>query len=244
LKARLGYLVHRYDFRTPSPLIDDALKMHLGIDHPELVGGYQQALIADYRDNPIEPTYGVYGEVRVTEGTRFAGGAYEFQRVLPELRGYVPVGPVVLAGRARYGAIFGDIPPTERFYAGGSTSQRGFSERRLSPSVTGDVMGSTMTVPYGGGGLIDSSVEARFPIMTVKKMPLHGVTFLDAGDVTDTASQLNFGNLNYAVGAGLRLLTIVGPLRVDFGYRLNRTGPTDPEPGSHFAYHLSLGEAF
>jgi hypothetical protein len=39
-------------------------------------------------------------------------------------------------------------------------------------------------------------------------------------------------------------LTVVGPVRTDFGYRLNRTGPDDPEPLSKWAFHLSLGEAF
>jgi outer membrane translocation and assembly module TamA len=39
-------------------------------------------------------------------------------------------------------------------------------------------------------------------------------------------------------------MTVVGPVRFDVGYRLNRTGPTEPSPGSHFAYHLTIGEAF
>jgi hypothetical protein len=33
-------------------------------------------------------------------------------------------------------------------------------------------------------------------------------------------------------------------VRGDFGYRLNRTGSMDPEPNTHYAFHLSLGEAF
>jgi outer membrane translocation and assembly module TamA len=163
---------------------------------------------------------------------------------VPELRLYAPLGPVVLAARARYGAIYGDVPPTERFYAGGATSNRGFSERELSPSVTGVVLGNSITVPYGGGGMIDSSLEARLKEGVIYKMPLEEVAFLDGGDVTETPQQLDITNLCWAVGAGLRLLTIVGAARVDVGYRLNRTGPDDPEPGSHFAFHIGLGEAF
>ena len=59
-----------------------------------------------------------------------------------------------------------------------------------------------------------------------------------------TTADLSLGNLNYALGAGLRAFTVIGAVRFDFGYRLNRTGPMDPEPGSHYAFHLSLGEAF
>jgi outer membrane translocation and assembly module TamA len=37
---------------------------------------------------------------------------------------------------------------------------------------------------------------------------------------------------------------VIGAVRFDFGYRLNRTGPMEPEPNSHYAFHLSIGEAF
>jgi outer membrane protein assembly factor BamA len=244
LKLQVGWLIHRYDFRDPSPLVDAGLQTMLGIDRPELVGAYRATAIADFRDHPVEPRLGAYAEVAVTEGTPAAGGDYTYSEIEPEVRGYVPVGPVVLAARARYGAIWGDVPPTERFYAGGANSNRGFSERELSPSVSGTVMGSFVTVPYGGGGMIDSSLEARFPIADIKKMGLGGVVFVDAGDVEETASQLALERLAVAAGVGLRLHTIVGPVRADFGYRLNRTGMDDPEPGSSFAFHLSLGEAF
>src|SRR5262249_43234538 len=154
-----------------------------------------------------------------------------------------PVGPVVLAARARYGTIYGDVPPTERFYAGGAQSQRGFAVRRLSPSVTGIVDGDVRTVPFGGAALFDSSIEARFPMFAVRGLPVGGVVFLDGGDVTDLASELALERLNWAIGAGLRVKTQVGPVSFDVGYRLNRKGPLDPEPGSSYAFHLSLGEA-
>jgi outer membrane translocation and assembly module TamA len=51
-------------------------------------------------------------------------------------------------------------------------------------------------------------------------------------------------NLHWAAGLGLRLFTIVGAVRADVGYRLNRTGYGEPDPGSHFAFHLSIGEAY
>lgn len=244
IQLRTGWAIERVDFRNLNPLVDPDLAHRLGIDHHERIGAFDQTLIVDLRDNPIEPTLGAYGELRIAEGTAYAGGAYTYLEISPELRGYVSIGPVVLAARARVGAIVGDIPATERFFSGGSTSQRGFSERQLSPFVAGDVAGSFRSVPYGGGGLIDTGVEARFPITHLRKMVLGGVVFLDGGDVAETASQLRPTNLNWAAGIGLRLLTIIGPARLDFGYRLDRTGPLDPEPGSSYAVHLSLGEAF
>jgi translocation and assembly module TamA len=244
VKLRLGYQVQQYSFNHPSVLIDKALQTHLGIDRSEFLGAYEQALVVDFRDHPVEPRWGIYGELKLAEGGPYAGGSYSYQELVPEVRGYVPIGPIELAARARYGQITGAVPPTERFYAGGAASNRGFSERMLSPSVTGQVKGSTVTVPYGGAGMIDTSLEARIPITTIKQMPLHGVVFLDGGEVTDVASQLKPLQLDLAAGLGLRLLTVVGPVRADFGYRLNHTGAMDPQPLSKYAFHLSLGEAF
>ena len=241
---RLGYQVQQYSFIRPSILVVKALQMHLGIDHSEFLGAFKQALVVDLRDHPVEPRWGLYGELQVAEGGTYAGGSYNYQQIIPEIRTYAPLGPVILAAKVRYGQLTGVVPPTERFYAGGASSNRGFAERMLSPSVTGPVNGAPITVPYGGAGMIDTSFEARIPITSVKKMTLNGVVFLDGGEVTDTASQLKPFQLDWAAGVGLRLLTIVGPVRADFGYRLNNTGPMDPEPLSKYAFHLSLGEAF
>ncbi len=245
LRARVGWEIERLDFRHISPLIDPALEMQLGLDGPQRVGMYEQALALDLRDDPIEPTLGAYAEVRVDEGTQYAGGALDFLRVTPELRGFVPVPrlPVVLAARVRAGRIYGDIPVTERYFSGGASSHRGFGERRLAPTLRGEVDGSIESVPIGGAELFETSFEVRSRLTKVKGMDLGGVTFLDGGDVTEP-NMLDLGNLHWAIGVGLRLFTVVGPVRADVGYRLNRTGPGNPEPGSHFAFHLSIGEAF
>ncbi|HEX3477094.1 MAG TPA: BamA/TamA family outer membrane protein [Kofleriaceae bacterium] len=282
VKLRVGWRIEQDSFRDVTSLIvppanvdpanaaaQDAaagrrslgLAQHLGLDRSERIGGYEQALIVDLRDKPIEPRLGAYGELRTTEGTPLAGGAFSYFEAIGEARGFAPlhVDRAVLAARARYGGIWGDIPATERLFSGGAVSQRGFGERQLAPFVRGrpfvtttDAMGHTVSklgdtivsLPYGGGGLFETSLEARVPITTIRTMPVGIVTFLDGGDVTETPGELNFGNLHWAVGAGLRLLTAVGPVRFDVGYRLNRTGNNDPDPGQHFAYHLTIGEAF
>ena len=245
LHLRGGWEFQYVDFRRISPLIDPALQMQLGLDAPNRIGEYTQAVTLDLRDNPIEPRLGMYGELRVDEGTQFAGGEFNFIRVTPELRGFVPVPRTgfILATRARAGRFYGDIPVTERYFSGGSTTQRGFAERRLAPTLTGDVDGTMRSVPIGGAELVEANLELRTRLTTIKGMGLGGVTFLDGGDVTER-DQMNVGNLHWAAGVGLRLFTPVGPIRADVGYRLNRTGPTEPEPGSRFTFHLSIGEAY
>jgi translocation and assembly module TamA len=259
--ARLGWGFERVNFRKVATQLDADQQHHLGLDRIERIGAFQQALIVDLRDHPIEPTLGGYAELRVAEGTQFAGGAYEFLRFEPDVRGYLPlplISGAVLAGHVRYGAIYAteaNVPPTERLFSGGASSQRGFGERRLSPSTTPEMDANGRTIPYGGTRLLDTSLEARVPITTVRKMPLGLALFLDGGDVTDTEAPpafmgqsarraLDLSNLNWALGLGVRLLTIVGPVRIDVAYRLNRTGMDDPDPGSRYAYHLTVGEAF
>lgn len=246
LRGRVGWSIERLDFRGISPVIDPMMQMQLGLDGTQQVGMYSQSLALDLRDNPIEPTFGLYSEVRVDEGTPAAGGQMSFLRVTPELRGFLPVPsmPVVLAARARFGRMTGDIPVTERYYSGGSTTQRGFAERRLAPTVTGMDGDSTRSVPIGGTQLFESNVELRSHIGKVKGMGVGGVVFLDGGDVVDENDSIQYGNLHWAAGLGLRLFTVVGAIRADLGYRLNRTGPGEPEPGSNYAFHLSIGEAY
>lgn len=246
LQLRVGWQLENLDFRHISPLVDPMTEMRLGLDRTERVGEFQQAIALDLRDNPVEPRLGTYAEVRVDEGSTYALGNSNFIQVSPELRGYVPFGDdFVLAARARAGNFYGDIPVTERYYAGGATSQRGFSERRLAPTLFGyNSSGSYTSIPIGGGGLVDSSVELRAKLGHIKGMGVGGVTFLDGGDVQERLSDINLGNLHWAAGAGLRLYTIVGAVRLDVGYRLNRTGPMEPEPNSHYAFHLSIGEAY
>lgn len=255
LKLRVGWRLEQLQFRNITSLIDPQrldLGHELGLDRGERIGGYEQALALDLRDHPIEPKLGAYGELRATEGTPLAGGEFQYVELVSDVRGYVPlIAGAVLAGRARYGGIYGDVPVTERLFAGGAVSQRGFGDRRLAPSVTGREldakgmpMGPTITIPYGGAGLVETSLEARVPIMTIRSMPLGLVTFLDGGDVTATPGGIDVGNLHWAVGGGIRLMTVVGPVRLDVGYRLNRKGAMEPAPNSSYAYHLTIGEAF
>jgi translocation and assembly module TamA len=244
LQLGVGWSIHYNGFRNIHPLLGRGTQVAIGLDEHERVSALQQSAILDLRDHPLEPRRGLYAELRLAEAARFLGSAFDFLQVAPELRGYVPVGPVVVAARARTAITFGDLAPTERLFSGGASRHRGFSERKLAPSVFGDVDGSYRSIPYGGGALVETSLEVRIPIATIREMPLGGVVFLDGGDVTEELGTLDVTNLHWAVGVGLRLSTIVGPVRGDVGYRLNRTGPMEPDPYSRVAFHLSLGEAF
>jgi translocation and assembly module TamA len=242
VRARLGWQFEYADFTNINGLIGPVERHQLGLDQPERLGELQQTLVVDLRDNIVEPRFGAYGEIRLAEGAPFLASAFTFLQITPEVRAYVPLGPLVAAARVRFGTFFGDVPMTERYYSGGAVGQRGFSERRLAPTVF-QVNGDD-SVPVGGGALIETSAELRAPFGTIKGMRLGGVAFLDGGNCTNTLDELFVKDLFWAAGGGLRLFTAVGAVRFDFGYRLNRTGPLEPEPNSTYAFHLSLGEAY
>ena len=244
LKLRVGWRFQYDSFSHLSPLVDAATAHAIGLDRTERVGAYEQSLALDLRDDPIEPHAGAYLEARIAEGTVAAGGGLTFFEAVPEARGYLPIYSTVVAGRLRVGGIFGDVPVTERFYGGGAQGQRGFSERRLAPTVSGMLNGSFTSLPIGGGAMLDTSIEVRQPLGHLRRMGVGGVVFVDGGDVTNTVGELDPMHLHWAAGLGLRLLTIVGAVRADLGFRLNRTGAQEPEPGGQYAFHLSLGEAY
>ena len=91
--------------------------------------------------------------------------------------------------------------------------------------------------PLGGKLLLGASAEFRLPIY--KK--LRGALFLDGGQVADSLQGAAPRNWKYGAGAGLRYITPVGPIRVDFGYKLN---PDKPALAELWRVHLSIGEAF
>jgi outer membrane protein assembly factor BamA len=245
LHVRVGWQLAGYDFVDISPAVDAATAEKIGIDHFQRLGAFTQGVVIDYRDDPVSTRFGGYAELRVAEGTAAAGGAFDYLQLTPEVRGYLPLGPAVLAGRARLGVISGDVPPTERYFAGGAASQRGFAERRLSPLATGmDADGNPISVVIGGAASIETGLELRAQVRPWG-VKLGVVAFLDGADVTETYDELDFGHLHWAVGVGIRPYYLpVGPIRLEVGYRLNRVGASDPEPGDRWNYLISVGEAF
>jgi outer membrane protein assembly factor BamA len=256
LQLQIGWQIARYTFSTLSPALAPAgmptqQAIDLGLTGVERIAAFTQAIVADFRDSPVEPHSGFYGAFAVAEGTKFAGSALSYQQVSPEVRGYVSLGPAVLAARFRLATITGDVPVTERLYGGGPSSHRGFGTRQLSP-IAGAVQPdmSVAQVVIGGAGLVETGLELRFPIGKVYGLKLGSVVFLDGGDCTPTAGDLDLTNLYYAVGSGIRILTAIGAIRLEVGYRLNRFSPTDLQAADglfgipHTAGQFSIGEAF
>jgi outer membrane translocation and assembly module TamA len=98
-------------------------------------------------------------------------------------------------------------------------------------------------LPIGGNVLLGFNSEARVQL----RGALSGVLFLDGGNVWADRHSVDLNDLRYAIGAGLRYRTPVGPIRFDYGYQLN---PIDGllvngEPQARqWRIHFSIGQAF
>jgi outer membrane protein assembly factor BamA len=129
-----------------------------------------------------------------------------------------------------------DLPASERFFAGGDTTVRGFALDRLGVEETLDDQG----FPQGGNGLLLMNVELRAPYW--KGLGLVG--FVDSGNVFKNASDIDLTRVRVALGFGVRYRSPIGPLRADLGFK------TDPQvlaSGSRergYVLHISLGQAF
>ncbi len=120
------------------------------------------------------------------------------------------------------------IPIDERFFTGGSTTVRSFSERDLGPH---DPRGN----PIGGEYYTLFNAEYTFPIYG----ELLGAVFVDAGNLLPDALSPGLNDLRYGIGAGLRYNLPIGPVRVDYG--VNPSPRVDEAFG---AFHFSFGFAF
>jgi outer membrane protein insertion porin family len=208
----------------------------------------------DTRDDVADPSTG--HELAVT-GWMFAqaiGSQIGFTKTLMTAEGFrkVPhttrmvVASRVLVGLAHpfpQSGVDIDLPASERFFAGGPTTVRGYALDALGGPYTLDTAGFAL----GGDGLVVFNLELRAPVWKA----LEGAVFFDAGNVFQHASDIDLTELRGAVGFGLRYKSPVGPLRIDLGFKLHRDViPANPLTGAPAvregltALHISLGQAF
>jgi translocation and assembly module TamA len=190
----------------------------------------EQIVTWDRRDNRLEPRRGFYTSISLQEGGGPLQGNFNYFRLLPDLRGYLSfldAQALTFAARLRVGELWPtsgnpeDSAVVTRFYGGGANGMRGFSERRLSPLLEAPVPNTnpiqTETVPIGGNGWFDASLEARYSVVSNVRVAV----FVDVGQVTTGPfGPADLPGVLWAVGVGLRYLTPIGPLRVDLARRL------------------------
>ena len=189
----------------------------------------------DGSDSLLDPTRGFRLSAMISPELSSHGGQFVYARSQIDASAYHPISDnVVVAGRVRFGTIFGagafDIAPSRRFYSGGGGSVRGYGYQQLGPKdQDGD--------PIGGRGLAEFGLETR-----IRLKQFGGnfgiVPFFDGGSLTEKTLP-DFKDWRYAAGVGVRYYSSFGPIRVDLGFPLNRQKGDGP-----FAVTVSLGQAF
>jgi outer membrane protein assembly complex protein YaeT len=277
--SRANTIQYRYTFRKVNvigtPLIAPELIPLLA--QPVRVGFLSTTFVQDRRDDPLDAHRGIYNTVDLQVATNVFGSQTGYARILAQNSTYYQLTKsLVLARSTTFGVIrryagLPEIPLPERFFAGGSLSNRAFPDFQAGPRdlVTG--------FPIGGNALLNNSIELRFPLIGDN---LGGVLFNDLGNVYDEVKdislrfrQKNLQDFNYAVqgiGFGIRYRTPIGPVRADFSLSPNSPrfvgcrgsidqilycGSTNPPAGitvppvvtqriNVFQFHISIGQAF
>ncbi|MBV9843279.1 MAG: BamA/TamA family outer membrane protein [Sphingomonadaceae bacterium] len=200
-------------------------------DRTYFIGLVPLSLAYDGSDNLLDPTRGYRLSSHVSPSLSFQNGTFGYTIVQLDGSYYVPVSrKVVLAGRLRFGSIFGPdasrIAPSQRFYSGGGGSVRGYGYQDIGPrDIDND--------PVGGKSLNEFALEARIRFGNFGVVP-----FFDGGNLYSSTMPRLTG-LRYGTGIGVRYYTSFGPIRVDLGT------PVNPQKGdTRVAVYVSLGQAF
>lgn len=197
------------------------------------VGGHYTR---DTFDDPFDPRSGTYFATDVEWSSSALGSDLDSVRAL--LTGSVALEPRrswTWAQRLRVGvaeALKGTtLDPTQRYFAGGQASMRGFitdSVGPLVPSADGGLVGA------GGGALVILNEELRLPVWNELRLAV----FTDIGQVWEDWS-LADSELSIGVGVGFRYSTPIGPLWGDVAWPVANRGISDGPK-----YYFGIGRTF
>jgi outer membrane protein insertion porin family len=198
------------------------------------IGAVQGLTVLDFRDDPFNPKRGMYVSAGAELANLLFGSQVNYWSLTGQTGYYLPVArrnSIALSARAgailQYGGT-PEVPIQKRFFAGGRTTVRGFEQDKLGP-IGPD--GS----PIGGNFQLILNAEMRIPL----KYGFLAAAFVDAGSVWLWNNPPYGFELRETAGLGLRYITPVGPISIDYGWKLDR------KPGeSPGAAAFSIGAVF
>jgi outer membrane protein insertion porin family len=222
-------------FRSQQGKLSEISVNELPDDVKTDIRSLELAIIHDSRDNLFNATRGVYTELSGELGGSFSDRVHGFIRLVSKCKYFYSITPnTVLASGIEIGWMEaqGGLPQillSERFYAGGPNSVRGFEYQKLGPV---DEDGT----PLGGGfKCVWNMIEIRKGIYKM----LDGALFLDMGNVWSAPEAFRFREVRFSPGVGLRLNTPIGVGRIDLGVNIDqRSGE------QRFLWSFSMGQAF
>jgi translocation and assembly module TamA len=151
-----------------------------------------------------------------------------------DLNNLLPIAPgrSVLAARALAGIAEGagelSLPPDQRFYAGGTSTIRGYGYQLVGPEFP------QTDIPIGGTAITAGGLEFRQRFYS----SWGAVAFVDAGQVSASLKATR-DDVRVGAGAGVRYYTAIGPIRFDIAVPVSRRPGEDS-----FEVYIGLGQAF
>ncbi|HEY5997399.1 MAG TPA: outer membrane protein assembly factor BamA [Candidatus Deferrimicrobiaceae bacterium] len=198
------------------------------------IAAARAVLVLDFRDDPFNPTKGAFNSGTIEAASVYLGSEVDYYKLAGQSSWYFPLfrrNTVVVSGRAgviRPARNTAEVPIQKRFFLGGRTSVRGFKEESLGPKAADGT-------PTGGDYMLNTNVELRIPMQY--GFLLAG--FFDTGSVWFSRNAENGFDLRKSAGTGLRYLTPIGPVSLDFGWKLDRR-----EGESPYEWHFTIGAIF
>jgi outer membrane protein assembly complex protein YaeT len=237
---------YRYEYQLvePSSIGDSPVDPNLPREDEEArIASITPTLEWDFRDDPLLPSRGSFSQLSVEWAFPVFAADANYLKLFGRSTLYGRHSHGTWAAGIRAGAIqpFGtddelplnlQVPLASRYFAGGSSTHRGFERDTLGiAGQTVDAFGE----PIGGNALLLLNLEYERPVAGV----FSGVAFVDIGNVWAEPGLVRVGDLRYAAGLGVRVVTPAGPLRAEYGWKL------DSEPGeSSGEFFLSFGVPF
>lgn len=207
--------VYRYEQKEiydVSDFADPSIKDEEG---QSSISSVTSSFVRDTTDYRLDPSRG--GVLETSWEIAGLGGDEKFSKYILDYRHFWPaMYSTVLSAHGQIGYVhaFGgeEVPLDERFYLGGINTLRGFQPREVGPyNPDTDEFTGGMKETY-------FNFEWLFPL--AKDMGIKGVTFFDVGNAWSEDEDF-FSDWRYSVGAGIRWLSPLGPLRLEWGYNLD-----------------------
>ncbi len=206
---------YNYDDADITNVSEFAAKSIKDLEGNNITSSISTSIIYDSRNRRFNPSQG--SKHSATLKYAGLGGNVAFTKLLAETGWYKPllmdtVG--FLHGKAGYVTenSGGVLPDYERFYLGGINSVRGYEWREI---FVLDEDGNQI----GGNKFIQFNAEFIVPLL--KKQGLVGVIFYDAGNVFNDDESVDLSTLRNSTGFGFRWYSPMGPIRLEYGYKLD-----------------------
>jgi outer membrane protein insertion porin family len=203
---------------------------------------FDVSLARDTRNSFLFPTKGLFQRIAAEVGT--PAGSLQYYKVSLQHQQYFRLGrdfTLMLNGEVGIGGGLSDkpLPFFKNFYAGGTSSVRGFKSGTLGPKdVNGDAL--------GGDKRLVGNAELFFPLPGLKDdQSLRMSAFVDAGatfgpdDANNQFKDFAFGDLRYSAGVAVLWVSPLGPLKFSLAQPLaTKTGDEEE------VFQFTLGTVF